>query len=124
MKRLTTLFLVFSSFFAVAQNKATVTANSDFKTIHNGFVESTFVFNQNLAPQQIASFTEWTNDNKPVGNFSLAGETLTTSIHVESNQRGVYEKMFYLLGVDVLEVVVNGQKKAMDKDDFFAHFNL
>ncbi len=124
MNRIATLIFVLFSFFASAQNRASVTANSDFKTIHNGIVESTFVFDQDLTPQQIESFATWTNQNKPVGNFSLVGKTLTTSLTVEGNHRNIYEKMFYLLGVDVLDVVVNGQKKPMDKDAFFAHFNL
>lgn len=124
MNRIATLIFVFSSFFAIAQNRASVTANSDFKTINNGVIESTFVFDQDLTEQQLESFSTWTTQNKAIGTFSLVSKTLTTSFTVDGNNRHVYEKMFYLLGLDVFDVVVNGQKKPMDKDAFFAHFNL
>lgn len=124
MNRIFTLILLLSSFCAISQHKVTVTPTSDFKTIHNGIVESTFVFNTDLTTQEIEQFTKWANNNVDVGTFTLVGNTLVTALEVEANDRNVYGKIFYLLGVDILEVMVNGQKKMLDKDEFFDHINL
>jgi len=124
MKRIFTLIFVLSTIVTFAQHTVAVTANSDFKTIRNGIVESTFVFEEDLTANQLESFVNWSTNNKALGNFDLVGKTLTTTLSTEGNHRHIYEKMFYLLEVDVLEVMVNGQKKPMDKEAFFAHFNL
>lgn len=123
-KSFLTLVILFASICVFAQHKVGVSAVSDFKTIKNGMVESTFTFDHELTSEEIQDFSEWTSQNAAAGVFNLTGKTLTTSIKADMNNSHVYAKMFHLLHVDVLEVMVSGQKKAMDTDAFFAHFNL
>ncbi|MBX7051354.1 MAG: hypothetical protein K1X54_04905 [Flavobacteriales bacterium] len=123
-KSFLTLMILVASVCAFAQHKVSVSAVSDFKTIRNGMVESTFVFDHELSASELAEFSEWTGSNAAVGTFNLSGRTLVTSIKADMNNSHIYGKMFHLLGVESLEVMVGGQKKVMDIDAFFAHFQL
>lgn len=123
-KSFLTLVILVASVCAFAQHKVSVNAVSDFKTIRNGMVESTFVFDHELSAAEVSEFAEWTSNNAAVGTFNLVGKTLVTNIKADMNNSHVYAKMFHLLGVDSLEVIVGGQKKVMDIDAFFAHFQL
>lgn len=124
MNRIFTLALLIASFTLTAQHRATVSPNSDFKMIQNGFVVSTFVLDTELSESELENFNRWTQNNVALGEFKLVGKTLTTTLHIEGNDRNVYSKMFIMMGVDILEVEANGQRKVLDRDGFFEHFNL
>jgi len=124
MKCLVTLVCAVLSFTAFTQHKVQVAENSDFKTIQNDLVTSTFVFDAQPSANAIQAFDNWSAANGQLGAFDESGLILTTTFKTALNDRNVYSKMFYLLEIDVLEVTVNGQKKMMDKEQFFANFNL
>lgn len=124
MKRFFTLALLISTITLTAQHRMSITPDSDFKLIQNGIVKSTFVLDTELSASELADFTRWTQNNVALGEFNLVGKTLTTSLKFEANDRNVYDKMFIMMGVDILEIDVNGQRKVLDKDGFFVHFNL
>lgn len=124
MKRFFTLALLISTMTLSAQHRMSVTQDSDFKLIQNGIVKSTFVLDTELSATEMADFTRWTQNNAALGEFNLVGKTLTTSLKFEANERNVYDKMFIMMGVDILEIDVNGLRKVLDKDGFFVHFNL
>ena len=107
-----------------AQHTLTLGSSSDFNTIHNGKIESTFVLDQELSATETANFTEWVSDNVALITVSKNALTVSMTCTPDYNNSKVYNKLFYMLGVDEVKVNVNGSEVEMSLPQFFSHFIL
>lgn len=124
MNRIITFFLVLSCSVAFGQHTAAVSATSDFHTIQNNVVKSTFTLNSDPTEFELSGFHEWAQGNASLIQVTLEGRTLVTSFSTDYNERNVYTKLFRILGIESLEIMQNGEKVILGKDQFFDHFNL
>jgi hypothetical protein len=124
MNRFFTLILLFAAFTCSAQHTATVSAQSDFSTIQNGKIESTFTLDHELSANELANFNEWVNDNASLMTITKNGLEIKAIMSPDYNDRKVYMKLFGMMGVDKFNVNSNGSLTLMEMNQFFEHFNL
>jgi len=111
-------------FVMCAQNTATISPSSDFKTIKDGFVVSVMTLDHELSAAQQQDIAQWASDNSGIIKITVAGKTVTTMLQAESNDRNVYDKMFMQMGVDHLRIGTGTKTETLSTSQFYDHFNL
>jgi hypothetical protein len=107
-----------------AQHSLTVAPESDFKVNPSGKVITVFTLDQELNAQELESFNAWKTSNASLINLSKSGLTITTEFEPNYNDRNVYTKLFYSIGVTELKYHEGTALKTAGFEEFFSHFGL
>jgi hypothetical protein len=90
----------------------------------SGKVVTVFTLDQELTNDELASFNAWSTANASLIAISKSGLTITTEFDTNYNDRNVYSKLFYTIGVNQMKIHDDGELRAFNLDEFFVHFGL
>lgn len=122
--RFLTLVCLLIAGIAFSQRSATLSQNSDLKSIHDGLITTSFTLSSDLGEDETASLESWVKGNASLFTVKHSGREITVITNTTYNDRNVYTKLFGILGVESVLVKENGSEHSMNTEEFFAHFGL
>jgi hypothetical protein len=124
MSRFFTFVFLFLGIACGAQHTLTVSDNSNFHPGTDGKVISVFTLDEQLSQTEQSNLNEWIGNNSSFFKITQDGLAITTEFPTNYNDRNVYLKMFYIIGVADLKVKVTNEMRTMMPEEFFQHFDL
>lgn len=124
MKQLVCLICVLFSFALSAQNTLKLSEDSDFKTIKDGKVTIVMTPVNPLTDDQKQTIDGWVIANAPNMSLTHDGSNMTFVVSSDYNDRNVYMKLWYQMGVSFIEVVNAGSAVKMPLDEALTKFGL
>jgi hypothetical protein len=124
INRFLSIVFLFISVGCFAQHTLTVAPESNMTVNQSGKVVTVFTLDHELSADELASFNAWSTANASLIAISKSGLTITTEFDTNYNDRNVYSKLFYTIGVNQMKIHDDGELRAFNLDEFFVHFGL
>lgn len=124
MNRFLTVVLLFAGISCFAQHSITVSPESNLTVNQAGKVVTVFTLDQELTTDELNSFNSWTTGNASLFSITKNGLIITTEFNPDYNDRNVYTKMFYTMGVNQIKIHDAGDIRSVSIEEFCAHYGL
>ncbi len=125
LKILLSSALLFAVSLAISQRTATIAADSDLKTVTDGHVITHFTLSEKLTEAELNSLTTWAVANASLMQLVVNDTQVTLSLTPAYNERNVWSKLCYQMGIDTFAVQLEtGASAPMSLEQFFAYFHL
>ncbi len=122
--RFLSIVFLFLGLGCFCQHTLTVDAASNLTVNQAGKVVTVFSLDQELSADELNSFSAWSSANASLISIVKNGLTITTEFQPNYNDRNVYTKLFYSIGVNLIKIHDGGELRSMSFDEFFSHFGL